>query len=70
MDTLRLVEKLRRSIREKQSAVVNALTSGKVDDFASYRYLRAKFEVYGQMEDELRHLLKETVENDEPSDSS
>lgn len=67
---LRVIEKLLRTIRERQQTAIDSLTSGRVDDFAAYRYLRAKVEVWREVESELRHLLKETVENDESSDSS
>lgn len=67
---LRVIEKLLRTVRERRQTVIDSLTSGKVEDYAAFRYLRAKAEVWAEVESELRHLLKETIENDESSDSS
>ena len=67
MNDFYLVERLRKAIRERRNVVVEAITQGSVQDYAAFRHLRGKLEVWDEIESELRSVLKqqELQENDE-----
>jgi hypothetical protein len=52
-------------IRERQQTVTEAITEGSVPDYAAFRHLRGKLEVWKEIEDELRLLLKKRDQYDE-----
>lgn len=65
MDDLYLVDRLRKVIRERRAVVVEAITQGSVQDYAAFRHLRGKLEVWDEIEAELRSVLKqEATQND------
>jgi hypothetical protein len=65
MDDLYLVDRLRKVIRERRAVVVEAITQGSVQDYAAFRHLRGKLEVWDEIESELRSVLKqEATQND------
>ena len=66
MDGLFMVETMLKMIRERRQVVVEAITGSSVQDFAAYRHLRGKYEVWNEMESELRSLLKrmETIDDE------
>jgi hypothetical protein len=53
-----IVDRLFKVIRERRETVAEAITEGSVQDFAAFRHLRGKLEVWNEIEDELRLLLK------------
>ena len=59
MDDLYLVDRLRKVIRERRAVVVEAITQGSVQDYAAFRHLRGKLEVWDEIESELRSVLKQ-----------
>jgi len=66
VDDFYLVERLRKAIRERRSVVIEAITQGSVQDYAAFRHLRGKLEVWDEVESELRSVLKtQEIENDE-----
>ena len=65
MDGLYIVDKMLKMVRERRSTVVEALTEGSVNDHAAFRHLRGKFEVWNEVESEIRLLLKQSEHLDE-----
>lgn len=70
MSDLYFVDKLLKVIRERRSVVVEAMTEGSVNDFAAYRHLRGRLEVWTEMEREVRLLLKQEHRDDDGFDSA
>jgi len=65
MDDLYLVDRLRKVMRERRAVVVEAITQGSVQDYAAFRHLRGKLEVWDEIDSELRSVLKqEATQND------
>jgi hypothetical protein len=64
MDLL-FAEKVLKIIRERRDVVAEALTEGAVQDFAAFRHLRGKYEVWSELEQEIRSLLKRETEEDD-----
>jgi hypothetical protein len=64
MDLL-FAEKILKIIRERRDVVTEALTEGAVQDFAAFRHLRGKYEVWSELEQEIRSLLKRETEEDD-----
>jgi hypothetical protein len=62
---LYIVDKLFKVIRERREVVLEAVTKGSVPDFATFRHLRGKLEVWDEIENEMRLLLKNERDNDE-----
>jgi hypothetical protein len=67
---LYFVDKLLKVIRERRTVVVEAMTEGSVNDFAAYRHLRGRLEVWSEVEQEIRLLLKREQRYDDESDSA
>jgi hypothetical protein len=59
VDDFYFVERLRKAIRERRNVVVEAITQGSVQDYAAFRHLRGKLEVWDEIESELRSVLKQ-----------
>jgi hypothetical protein len=57
-------------IRERRTVVSEAITEGSVQDFAAFRHLRGKLEVWTEMEREIRLLLKQDTFADDESDTA
>jgi hypothetical protein len=55
---LYFVDKLFKVIRERRAVVSEAITEGSIQDFAAFRHLRGKLEVWSEVEHEIRLLLK------------
>jgi hypothetical protein len=53
-----IVDRLFKVIRERRETVAEAITEGSVQDFAAFRHLRGKLEVWNEIEEEVRLLLK------------
>jgi len=53
------VEKLLKIVRERREVVREALTEGVISDFAAFRHLRGKFEVWNELEEIVRSLHKQ-----------
>ena len=70
MSDLYFVDKLLKVIRERRTVVVEAMTEGSVNDFAAYRHLRGRLEVWSEVEQEIRLLLKREQRYDDESDSA
>ena len=67
MSDLYFVDRLLKVVRERRSVVSEAITEGSVQDFAAFRHLRGKLEVWSEVEREIRLLLRqEALANDEP----
>lgn len=67
MSDLYFVDRLLKVVRERRSVVSEAITEGSVQDFAAFRHLRGKLEVWSEVEREIRLLLKQAaLANDEP----
>jgi hypothetical protein len=66
MDGLFMADAMLKLVRERRQVVVEAITGGSVQDFAAYRHLRGKYEVWNEIESELRSLLKrlETLDDE------
>ncbi len=58
MSDIYIVDRLFKVIRERRETVAEAITEGSVQDFAAFRHLRGKLEVWNEIEEELRLLLK------------
>lgn len=58
MSDLYFVDKLFKVIRERRAVVSEAITEGSIQDFAAFRHLRGKLEVWSEVEHEIRLLLK------------
>ena len=65
MTDVYIIDRLIKVIRERQHTVTEAITEGSVQDFAAFRHLRGKLEVWKEVEDELRLLLKKQERHDE-----
>lgn len=65
MSDLYIVDKLFKVIRERRDVVFEAVTKGPVQDFAAFRHMRGKLEVWDEVENELRLLLKNERDKDE-----
>jgi hypothetical protein len=65
---LYFVDKLLKVVRERRAVVVEAMTEGSVSDFAAYRHLRGRLEVWTEVEREIRLLLKQEHRDDDESD--
>jgi len=65
MTDVYIIDRLIKVIRERQQTVTEAITEGSVQDFAAFRHLRGKLEVWKEVEDELRLLLKKKERHDE-----
>jgi hypothetical protein len=64
---LYFVDKLFKVIRERRAVVSEAITEGSIQDFAAFRHLRGKLEVWSEVEHEIRLLLKrEQKDHDDP----
>jgi hypothetical protein len=50
--------------------VSEAITEGSVQDFAAFRHLRGKLEVWNEVEREIRLLLKQDTFADDESDTA
>ena len=67
MSDLYFVDKLFKVVRERRAVVAEAITEGSVLDFAAFRHLRGKLEVWSEVEQEIRLLLKrEQTDHDDP----
>jgi len=60
-----IVDRLFKVIRERRETVAEAITEGSVQDFAAFRHLRGKLEVWSEIENELRLLLKRQDQTDD-----
>ena len=58
MSDIYIVDRLFKGIRERRETTAEAITEGSVQDFAAFRHLRGKLEVWNEIEEELRLLLK------------
>lgn|GEM_PF-1426609 len=66
MDGLYILENLLKVIKERRMVVIEAISEGAVQDYAAFRHLRGKLEVWDEMSTELRSLLKRMdIEPDE-----
>lgn len=65
MSDLYIVDKLYKVIRERREVITEAMTKGSVQDFAAFRHLRGKLEVWDEIENEVRLLLKNERERNE-----
>ena len=67
MSDLYFVDKLFKVVRERRAVVSEAITEGSIQDFAAFRHLRGKLEVWSEVEHEIRLLLKrEQEDHDDP----
>jgi hypothetical protein len=62
---LYIVDRLFKVIRERRDVVQEAVTKGPVSDFSAFRHLRGKLEVWDEIENELRLLLKNERDRDD-----
>lgn len=65
MSDLYIVDKLFKTIRERREVVLEALTKGSVQDFASFKHLRGRLEAWDEIENEVRLLLKDERDKDD-----
>ena len=65
MSDLYIVDRLFKVIRERRDVVLEAVTKGSVSDFAAFRHLRGKLEVWDEIENEMRLLLKNESDKDD-----
>lgn len=65
MSDIYIVDRLFKVIRERREIVTEAITKGSVQDFAAFRHLRGKLEVWNELEEELRLLLKKQDATDD-----
>ena len=70
MSELYFVDRLLKVVRERRTVVSEAITEGSVQDFAAFRHLRGKLEVWTEMEREIRLLLKQDTFADDESDTA
>ena len=68
MDGLYLAENILKFLRERTTVLTEQITEGSVPDFASYQKLRAQYEAFVSVEEQIVSLLKRSGENDEWSD--
>jgi hypothetical protein len=62
---LYIVDKLFKTIRERREVVLEAMTKGSVQDFASFKHLRGRLEAWDEIENEVRLLLKDERDRNE-----
>jgi hypothetical protein len=67
---LYFVDKLFKVIRERRAVVSEAITEGSIQDFAAFRHLRGKLEVWSEVEHEIRLLLKREQKDHDDLDSA
>jgi hypothetical protein len=60
-----IIDRLFKVIRERRDTVTEAITEGSVQDYAAFRHLRGKLEVWKEVEEELRFLLKRQGDQDD-----
>ena len=65
MSDIYIIDRLFKVIRERRETVTEAITEGSVQDFAAFRHLRGKLEVWKEVEEELRLLLKRQDRQDD-----
>ena len=70
MSDLYFVDRVLKVIRERRTVVSEAITEGSVQDFAAFRHLRGKLEVWNEVEREIRLLLKQDTFADDESDTA
>lgn len=70
MSDLYFVDKLFKVIRERRAVVSEAITEGSIQDFAAFRHLRGKLEVWSEVEHEIRLLLKKEQKDHDDLDSA
>ena len=70
MSDLYFVDKLFKVIRERRAVVSEAITEGSIQDFAAFRHLRGKLEVWSEVEHEIRLLLKREQKAHDDLDSA
>ena len=70
MSELYFVDRVLKVIRERRTVVSEAITEGSVQDFAAFRHLRGKLEVWTEVEREIRLLLKQDTFADDESDTA
>ena len=70
MSDLYFVDRVLKVIRERRTVVSEAITEGSVQDFAAFRHLRGKLEVWTEVEREIRLLLKQDTFADDESDTA
>lgn len=70
MSDLYFVDKLFKVIRERRAVVSEAITEGSIQDFAAFRHLRGKLEVWSEVEHEIRLLLKREQKDHDDLDSA
>jgi hypothetical protein len=67
---LYFVDRLLKVVRERRTVVSEAITEGSVQDYAAFRHLRGKLEVWSEVEREIRLLLKQETFADDESDTA
>jgi len=67
---LYFVDRVLKVVRERRTVVSEAITEGSVQDFAAFRHLRGKLEVWNEVEREIRLLLKQDTFADDESDTA
>jgi hypothetical protein len=60
-----IIDRLFKVIRERRETVTEAITEGSVQDYAAFRHLRGKLEVWKEVEEEIRFLLKRQDNQDD-----
>ena len=70
MTDLSFVDRVLKVVRERRTVVSEAITEGSVQDFAAFRHLRGKLEVWNEVEREIRLLLKQDTFADDESDTA
>ena len=70
MSDLYFVDRLLKVVRERRTVVSEAITEGSVQDYAAFRHLRGKLEVWSEVEREIRLLLKQETFADDESDTA
>lgn len=65
MSDIYIIDRLFKVIRERRDTVTEAITEGSVQDYAAFRHLRGKLEVWKEVEEEIRFLLKRQDDQDD-----
>ena len=65
MSDIYIIDRLFKVIRERRDTVTVAITEGSVQDYAAFRHLRGKLEVWKEVEEEIRFLLKRQDNQDD-----
>lgn len=65
MSDIYIIDRLFKVIRERRDTVTEAITEGSVQDYAAFRHLRGKLEVWKEVEEEIRFLLKRQDNQDD-----